>query len=129
MSMIFLATGTCTLGVTKRDKDGNIIESTPARFTWDDTGGSIAIGEMDPKTKEINEESVSIFGDWDAAGYLAEALEQLKPRRKTNIPDFKTMVQNLWKDDRVDICDHCRGNYHCTNCIVNEWKEEQENDS
>ena len=43
MSMIFLAKGTCTLGRTTRDKDGNIIESAPARFIWDKKGGSIAV--------------------------------------------------------------------------------------
>ena len=129
MSMIFLAKGTCTLGMNKTDKDGNIVESTPAQFKWDDTGGSIAIGAMDPKTKEIDEESVSIFGDWDAAGYLQEALELLKPGRKVNIPDLKSMVQRLWTVDHVDLCDYCRDFHNCPNCVVNEWKEEAEDDS
>lgn len=126
--MIFLAKGTCTLGMNRTDKDGNIVESTPAQFTWNDAGGSIAIGEMDPKTKEIDEESVSIFGDWDAAGYLAEALELLKPRRKINIPDFKSIIQAAYKEDGNDlVCDYCpRAGYDCQDCIVNEWKEEAE---
>lgn len=126
MSMIFLATGTVTLGMTKRDKDGNVASSTSARFTWDDNGGSIAIGEMDPKTKEINEESVSIFGDWDAAGYLAEALELIKPRRQTNIPDFKSIIQKAYTEDGNDlVCDYCQS-CNCRDCIVKEWKEEVE---
>ena len=70
MCMIFLAKGVCHLVRTQRDKDGNIVESTPAEFIWNKDGGSIAIGHMDPKSKEIYEETVSIFGDWDAAGYI-----------------------------------------------------------
>lgn len=126
MSMIFLATGTVTLGMTKRDKDGNVVSSTPARFTWDDKGGSIAIGYMDDKTKEINEESVSIFGDWDAAGYLKEAMDRLKPRRQINIPDFKAIIQKAYTEDGNDlVCDYCQG-LNCRDCIVREWKEEVE---
>lgn len=126
--MIFLAKGTCTMGMTKTDKDGNVVESTSAQFTFDGTGGSIAIGEMDPDTKEIKEESVSIFGDWDAAGYLAETMELLKPRRKVNIPDFKAIIQAAYKEDGNDlVCDYCpRAGYDCHDCIVKEWKEEAE---
>lgn len=124
MSMIFLATGTVTLGMAKRDKDGNIVESTSARFLWDNNGGSIAIGEMDPETKEINEESVSIFGDWDAAGYLAEVLELIKPRRSINIPDLKAIILAAEKDG-TDVCEYCQS-CNCQDCIVKEWKEEAE---
>lgn len=123
--MIFLATGTCTMGMTKRDKDGNIVESTPAHFTFDDTGGSIAIGQMDAHSKEIDEESVSVFGDWDAASYLAEVLELLKPRRQVNIPDFKAIIQAFIEKDNIDFCDYCQ-NLNCRDCIVKEWKEETE---
>ncbi len=101
------------------------MESTPARFTWDETGGSIAIGEMDPDTKEIKEESVSIFGDWDAAGYLAEVLDLLKPRRQVNVPDFKAIIQEAIRIDNIDLCDYCRIP-NCRDCIVKEWKEEVE---
>lgn len=124
MSMIFLAQGIVTLGRTKRDKDGNIVESTSARFTWNDTGGSIAIGYMDPETKEIDEESVSIFGDWDAAGYLATALELLKPTRPINIPDLVSIIQAAIKDG-VDVCDYCQS-LNCRDCAVKEWKEDAE---
>lgn len=123
--MIFLATGTCTMGMTKRDKDGNVAESTSAQFTFDGTGGSIAIGEMDPDTKKIKEDSVSIFGDWDAAGYLAEVLDLLKPRRQVNIPNFKAIIQAFIEKDNIDFCDYCP-NLNCQDCIVKEWKEEVE---
>lgn len=128
MSMIFLAKGTCTMGLTKRDKDGNIVESTSAKFTYNDNGGSVVVGKLDPETMKPVEPLDAVYGDWDAAGYLGNVLELLKPGRKVNIPDFKAMVQNLWKEEHIDICDHCRG-YNCSNCIVNQWKEEQENDS
>lgn len=122
--MIFLARGTITLGSTKRDKDGNIVEQESARFTWDDTGGSIAVGYMDPVTKEIDEKSVEVFGDWDADGYLDETMQKLNPVRPVNIPDFKAIAQAAYKDG-TDFCDHCQG-LNCRDCIVQEWKEEVE---
>lgn len=124
MSMIFLAKGTCNLGRTTRDKDGNIIESTPARFIWDEKGGSIAVGRMDPESKEIYEDTVSIFGDWDAAGYVEEMLKLLKPVRKVNIPDLKAIVQAAYRQDGNDLlCDYCQS-MNCPDCIIREWKDE-----
>lgn len=126
MSMVFLAKGTCTLGITRVDKDGNVTSSTSAQFDFDDAGGSIAVGEMYPDTKEIDAESVSIYGDWDAAGYLEEALKLLNPKRKVNIPDFKHLVQSLIRHDGVDICDNCYSFYKCSDCIIKDWKDEME---
>ena len=126
MSMIFLAKGTCHLGVTTRDKDGNILESAPARFIWDKKGGSIAVGHMDPESKEIYEDTVSIFGDWDAAGYVAEMLKLLRPARKVNIPDLKAIVQAAYQEDGNDLlCDYCKS-MNCSDCIIKEWKDEME---
>lgn len=127
--MIFLAKGTCTMGMTKKDKDGNIVESTNAQFTADDNGATVVVGKLDPETMKPVEPVDSVYGDWDAAGYLAKALELLKPSRKVNIPDLKSMVQRLWSVDRIDLCDYCRDFHVCRDCIVNEWKEEQEDDS
>lgn len=126
MSMIFLAKGVCKLGVIQRDKDGNVASSTQAQFTFDDTGSSIAVGEMDPETKEINGELVYIFGDWDAAGYLEEALRLLKPRRRINIPNLRAIVQEAYEEDGCDLlCDYCKS-VNCRDCIVREWREEME---
>ena len=50
MSMIFLAKGTCTFGMTQKDKDGNVVKSMPAQFTASDTGGSVVVGVLDPET-------------------------------------------------------------------------------
>ncbi len=126
MSMIFLAKGTCTLGMTQKDKDGNVTNSTQAQFIFDGTGGSIAVGEMDPDTKEIDAETVSIYGDWDAAGYLAEMLKLLKPARRVNIPNLKAIVQAAYQEDGNDLlCDYCKS-MNCRDCIIKEWKEELE---
>lgn len=124
--MIFLAKGTCKLGMTHKDKDGNVTQSTSAQFIFDGTGGSIAVGEMNPETKTIDTDSVSIFGDWDAAGYLEEALKLLNPKRKVNIPDFKYIIQSIIRSDHIDICDNCHDYYKCRDCIVRDWKEELE---
>ena len=127
MSMIFLAKGTCTLGMSKTDKDGNIVKSMPAQFTIDDAGGSVVVGVLDPETMKPVGPVDSVYGDWDAAGYLGKALELLSPGRKTNIPDLKSMAQNLLKVDRTDICEHCQDYPNCRDCIVQEWKDEIDN--
>lgn len=127
MSIIFLAKGTATIGMTTRDAAGNVTSHTPAQFTWDDTGkgGSVAIGELDPETLQPKEPITGLYGDWDAAGYLAKAMELLKPRRQVNIPDFKALIQAAIETDNIDICDYCpRAGYDCRDCIVTEWKEE-----
>lgn len=125
MSMIFLAMGTCQLGMTRRDKDGNIVEESQARFVLDDAGGSVAVGEIDPQTKEVKENTVSIYGDWQAADYLQEVLEHIKPRRAINIPDFKAIIQAAYREDGCSlVCDYCKG-LNCMDCIVKEWMEEE----
>lgn len=125
MSMIFLATGRATMGINRRDKDGNIIESVPARFEFENGGPCVAVGELDPETMEVKG-NVDLFGDWQAAGYLETAMEKLKPTRTANIPDFKAMFQAAYKD-RADLCDYCHNlNIRCQDCIVQEWKEEVE---
>lgn len=126
MSAVFLVTGTCTLGRTIRDKDGNIAEHTPAQFTADDVGGSVAVGLLNPETMQPVELVTGIFGDWNAAAYLEEALKLLNPKRKVNIPDFKYIIQSLIRHEGVDICDNCHDYYKCADCIVKEWKEELE---
>lgn len=123
MNMIFLAKGTCTMGMTKRDEDGNITESTQARFEFAPDGPSVAVGEMNSETYEVNSDSVAVFGDWDAAGYLTEVLQLLKPCRSLNIPDFKFLIQEAIRKDNIDFCDYCQ-NPNCRDCIVKEWKEE-----
>lgn len=124
MSMIFLGKGHCRLGATKKDRGGNVVESTRAQFVFDETGGSVVIGKMDPETDGIDEESVSIYGDWDAAGYLNKVLELLKPRRKVNIPDFQAIIRAAYIEDGNDlVCDYCKS-VNCQDCIVKEWKED-----
>ena len=126
MSIVFLMTGNCTLGRTMQDKDGNVIEHTPAQFTQDDVGGCVAVGLLDPETMQPVGPVSGIYGDWDAVAYLEEALKLLKPKRKVNIPDFKHIIQSLIKHDGVDICADCYNFDKCSDCIIKDWKEEME---
>lgn len=125
MSLVFLMTGKAHLGINRVDKDGNTMEHKPGRFEFADDGPCVAVGELDPETMEIKDGSADIYAGWDAAGYIADALSRLKPGRHVNIPDFKTMVRRLWEDAGIDICDHCP-NFGCSDCIVNDWKNEEE---
>ena len=124
MSMVFIVTGTCTLGVTTRDKDGNILESRPAQFTPTKDGGSVAVGLLDPETMQPIE-ITSMYGDWDAAGYMAEILKLLNPVRKINLPDLKEIVKAAYQEDGNDLlCDYCKS-MNCRDCIIKEWREEE----
>lgn len=126
MSMIFLAKGTCSLGRTTRDKDGNILKSTPAQFTFDSAGGCVAVGLLDTKTMTPIEPITAVFGDWDAAGYLGMALHILKPDRPVNVPDFKAIAQAAYrKNGECLFCEYCQS-INCGDCIVKEWEGDLE---
>lgn len=123
--MIFITKGECHLGRIKRDEDGNVIEETPACFKESDNGSSVAVGILNPDTKE-QEGGADIFGDWDAAGHLTKVLRLIAPARTVNIPNFKEIVRNAYNDG-TDICDHCSRDFtNCRDCIVEEWKNETE---
>lgn len=123
MNAIFLAKGTAMMGMTTRDAHGNVTH-TPPQFKTDEHGGCIAIGELDMDTGKIMEPIESIYGDYDAAGYLAKILELLKPDRPINIPDIKGIVLALGRDN-VDFCDYCEdAGYKCRDCIISQWRDE-----
>lgn len=122
MSIIFLAKGTATMGMRKLDNAGNIVESRPAQFTFDDAGSCVAIGELDQETFQPKGPITGLFADWDASGYLSMALELLKPSRQMNIPDFEAIIKEAFRYG-VDVCDYCRV-IDCNNCAVKEWKED-----
>lgn len=122
MSIIFLAKGTATMGVVNRDNAGNIVESRPAQFTFDDAGGCVAIGELDSETFQPKEPITGLFADFDASGYLSMALDLLNPSRQLNIPDIAAIIKEAFRRG-VDVCDYCRL-IDCNNCAVKEWKED-----
>ena len=124
MSLIFLAKGHAHMGITEMDKDGNVIKSTPAHFEYADDGPCVAVGELDPETMEVKG-NADLYGDWDAAGYLAETMKRLKPGRQVNIPDFEIIVRRIKKYERIDICEHCPL-LNCRDCIVKAWEEKWE---
>ncbi|MEG1594226.1 MAG: hypothetical protein RR350_07410, partial [Oscillibacter sp.] len=72
------------MGHRQIDTAGNIISETPAQWTENPTGGCVCLWPMDPETRNSNGPA-EIFGDWDAASYLARVLEMIHPNRKINI--------------------------------------------
>lgn len=127
MNALFMAVGTCKIGHTTRDADGNIIEHTDASFTPDDDGGSVVIGRIKFTDDAMEQDGpAEIFGNWDAAGYLAHAMEILSPNRTPNIPDFKAIVKHMLKNQFGMDCpfrEYCNS-CNCSDCIVSEWVEE-----
>ena len=124
MSAIFLAKGNAYFGSNKTDENGNVIESKPAHFETSDDGACIALGKIDLDTMEIKGVE-SVYGDFQASGDLQGVLDNLQPKRKTDIPDIKGMLRAA-SGDGFDICDYCKeGGYNCRDCIISSWKEEK----
>ena len=67
-----------------------------------------------------------VYGDWDAAAYLRRVVELIHPNRQINIPNLEAMIRAAAKDG-VDICTYCP-DYNCRGCIVNEWKEDPDDE-
>ena len=66
MSIICIAKGTATMGLTTRGADGKIISQTPARWEHDPDGGCVALWTMNPETEE-EEAPARIYGDRQAS--------------------------------------------------------------
>ena len=118
-----MATGDVSLGFAKRDKNGDIVETKSANWSYSPDGGSVAVGKLDPDTLTPIEPA-SFFGNWDAAGYLSRALDLLNPSRAINVPNIKAIVGAAIEDGDEDfICQYCQG-VNCVDCTIDEWKRE-----
>ncbi len=123
--MIFIAKGNAYFGQTEKDDSGNIVKKIPPRFEESEQGSCVAVGKMDSETnKQIG--SADIFADWQAAEFLGKVLELIEPKRQTNIPNFGKIISRAYKDG-FDVCQYCDG-LQCQNCIVDEWKNETEDE-
>lgn len=122
--MLFISKGNVQLGQTKTDEDGNVISHTDATFSTDENGSCVAVGEVDEDATELKLSIDHIYGDFAAAEYLGLILEKLNPQRQTNLPDFKGIVKTALKNGTV-FCDYCSNPICCTDCIVNEWMNEE----
>lgn len=67
-----------------------------------------------------------VYGDWDAAAYLRRVVELIHPNRQINIPDLEAMIRAAAKAGE-DICTYCP-DCNCRDCIVNEWKEDPDDE-
>ena len=124
MSTLFIGRGNCRLGTVRMDADGNVVEQTGAKWEPSAEGGCVAICNMDPdKMEPVG--AAEVFGDWDAAHFLARVLEKLGPGRPVNIPDFREILKKAADDGRGKdfFCDYC-GKFDCRDCIVTEWMED-----
>lgn len=125
MSALFIGRGNCHLGMTKRNSEGDVVEHTDAKWEPNPEGGCVAICDMDPEKMEAVG-AAEVFGDWDAAHFLARVLEKLGPGRPINVPDFQKILAGYVDDtgERDIFCEYCeRRGYDCRDCIVTEWME------
>lgn len=122
MGIISIGVGTCTLGTRRTDKDGNVVSETKAKWEPDQKGGSVAIVPLNPDTMEPDGVA-EVFGDWQAAQYLAKVVELIHPNRQINVPDLEAMIRRAAMDG-VDLCEYCEDPYLCQDCIVKEWTED-----
>jgi len=128
MRALFMTRGTCTMGQTTRDKDGNIIKQIPAKCEADPDGSCVIVGRIKFTDNGIEQDgSAEVFGDWDAAGYLAYALELLNPHRRINIPPFESIVKAMVAEscfERTCPFENYSTEIYCKDCIVDHWIEE-----
>lgn len=130
MRALFIGRGDCHLGLTRKDAAGNVVEQTGAKWKPNAEGGCVAICDMDPdKMEPVG--AAEVFGDWDAAHYLARVLKKLGPGRPVNVPDFRSILKKAIDDGQGEdyFCDFCeRYGYSCRECIVVEWIEDVRGD-
>lgn len=125
MGVIGIGVGDATMGGRTIGADGKVISETPARWTENPEGGCVAIWPMNPETMKPGG-AAEIFGDWQAAEYLARVLDLIHPNRQINVPNLEAMIRQATKDG-FNICDYCP-DFNCRDCIVNEWKGDPENE-
>lgn len=119
MGVIGIGVGAATMGRREIGTDGQVIRETPAKWEVNPAGGCVAIWPMNPETMKPDG-AAEIFGDWDAAHYLARVVQLIHPNRQINVPDLEAVIRVAAKDG-FDICDYCP-DCNCRDCIVNEWK-------
>lgn len=122
MGIISIGVGTCTMGRRQTDRDGKVVSETPAKWEADPAGSCVALWPLNPETLKVDG-AAEIFGDYDAARYLARVVELIHPNRRINVPDLAAMIRAADKDGE-DICEYCPDPYRCPDCIVKEWKED-----
>ena len=125
MGAIFIGRGDCRLGMRRTDAEGNVVEQTGAKWEPNAEGGCVAICDMDTDKMEPTG-TAEVFGDWDAAHFLARVLEKLGPGRPMNVPDFRGILKRAARDgaDEDFFCEYCEQyGYSCRDCIVTAWKE------
>ena len=125
MGLIGIGVGTAHMGSMKTGPHGEVLSVTPARWETEPAGGCVAIWPLNPETME-QDGPAEVFGDWQAADYLARALEMIRHSRQINVPNLEAMIRQATKDG-FNICDYCP-DFNCRDCIVNEWKGDPENE-
>lgn len=127
MTGILINRGDFHFGKNRVDADGNVVEHTDPKFEPNENGKCVAVSRIDmDKLEPVG--AVEIYGDWQAAQYLAKVLENLGPVRPVNVPDFRDILKMAINNGQSEnyFCDFCeRYGDSCRDCIVTEWMEER----
>ena len=126
MSLFFMGRGDAILGRVERDASGKETKRINAHWEHNQEGGSVAIGTLDPETMQPIGPA-AVFGDWDAAAYLARVLALLGPGRHINIPDMAAIIKGAIREG-FEPCEYCTARGDCPDCVVTVWREEIENE-
>ena len=124
---VLLMRGKATFGMTHRHADGSV-ERTESKFEPMQDGPCVGIVPYDTEKEKVIG-PVSVYGDYQQAEFLGEALKKLGPNmRPGNIPPIKDMfVRAGFLERECPLLDLCTNN-SCFNggiaCIFYDWMEE-----
>lgn len=125
-SGVFLVKGTYTFGRVTQHKDGTK-EHIPAKFTPSDSGGCVLVAKVSLATMD-SVAPASLFGDYQAAEYLGEALDLIAPSRRPDVPNLENVFKNVGKKrEECPLLEYCSN--FCYDCKLHEWMTEGSEDA
>ena len=122
---ILLQSGTYMLGMTLRDKDGNIKEHREPQWTADPDGQCIiTVFYDDEKNEPIGK--ADLFPKWDTERISDKIREMLGLKR--TCPSLVELYKMAVKEGYGNPCAECSISYDCSTCPIQEYKDSLESE-
>ena len=124
---ILIERGVYHIGISLRDKDGNIVSGSEPEWIPDKNGGTVIICACDSEREPAGK--ADIFATWETLQIMQKLHEKLglTDPRDSNIPDFIRIYKKALAD-HVDLCDYCDDLIDCGLCIFREAREAADNE-